>query len=875
MSALDKITDTVNSMLSALKMPDESTAANQILANMKFPQFSRLLPYRDYDEETGLFMNATTMGFVLEAQPLVGANVQVVESLENLLRTKMPRGIPLSIHLMSSKQVGEGIEYGLREFSWSGEQAPKFNAITRAYYMRAAETRFSLPDGMDLPLTLRNYRLIISCCVPSKKKSRADILELENRYKIIRASLHGASIHTQPVDAQGFINIVGEMVNHDPDQLYPQRRELDTYMDLNYQCIDDSFDLKVKAECLTIGLRSGTQQETSRARVLNFQLARNPEIAFLWNSADNYSNLLTPELSIACPFIITLTLMVEDQVKSHSEANLKYLDLEKKSKTSYGKFFPGVEQEAKEWGDLRQRLAGNQSSIVSYFMNITAFCEDDNEKALEYEQDIVNSYRKNGFELTSPRFNHMRNFLSSLPFMAGEGLFKELQAAGVIRRAETFNVANLMPVVADSPLAPSGLLAPTYRNQLAFIDLFYEGMNNTNFNMAVCGTSGAGKTGLIQPLIRSVLDSGGFAWVFDMGGGYKSLCENMGGVYLDGDTLKFNPFANIIDIDLSAERVRDQLSVMASPNGNLDEVHEALLMRAVKAAWLSKQNKARIDDVVDYLEFSKNSDEYKDSPTIRSRLDEMIVLLDQYTVKGTYGEYFNSDEPSLSEDARMVVLELGGLESRQSLLVAVMFSLIIYIENRMYDTPRTVKKLNVIDEGWKLLDFKNQKVGTFIEKGYRTARRHNGSYITITQNIVDFDSPEASSAARAAWGNSSYKAILKQSAKEFAKYNQLYPDQFKPFERDMIAKFGSAKKQWFSSFMLSVEAQSSWHRLFVDPLSRAMYSSKGEDFEFIQTKRQEGMGIHDAVYALACRNFPQEMASLEAWVDEHDNGSIK
>lgn len=875
MSALEKVTNTVNSMLSALKMPDESAAANQILANMKFPQFSRLLPYRDYDEETGLFMNAATMGFVLEAQPLVGANVQVVESLENLLRTKMPRGIPFSIHLMSSKQVGEGIEYGLREFSWSGEQALKFNAITRAYYMRAAKTRFSLPDGMDLPLTLRNYRLIISCCVPSKKKSRADILELENRLKIIRASLHGASINTQPVDAQGFINIVGEMVNHDPDQLYSQRRELDTFMDLNYQCIDDSFDLKVKAECLTIGLGSGTKQDTRRARVLNFQLARNPEIAFLWNSADNYSNLLTPELSIACPFIITLTLMVEDQVKSQSEANLKYLDLEKKSKTSYGKFFPGVEQEAKEWGELRQRLAGNQSSIVSYFMNITAFCEDDNEKALAYEQYILNSYRKNGFEMTSPRFNHMRNFLSSLPFMAGEGLFKELQAAGVIRRAETFNVANLMPVVADSPLAPSGLLAPTYRNQLAFIDLFYEGMNNTNFNMAVCGTSGAGKTGLIQPLIRSVLDTGGFAWVFDMGDGYKSLCENMGGVYLDGDTLKFNPFANIIDIDLSAERVRDQLSVMASPNGNLDEVHEALLMRAVKAAWLSKQNKARIDDVVDYLEFSKNSEEYKDSPTIRSRLDEMIVLLDQYTVSGTYGEYFNSDEPSLSEDARMVVLELGGLESRPSLLVAVMFSLIIYIENRMYNSPRSVKKLNVIDEGWKLLDFKNQKVGTFIEKGYRTARRHNGSYITITQNIVDFDSPEASSAARAAWGNSSYKIILKQSAKEFAKYNQLYPDQFKPFERDMIAKFGSAKDQWFSAFMLSVEAHSSWHRLFVDPLSRAMYSSKGADFEFIQTQRQAGIGIHDAVYALACRNFPQEMATLEAWVDEHDNGSIE
>ncbi len=322
--------------------------------------------------------------------------------------------------------------------------------------------------------------------------------------------------------------------------------------------MEDSFDLKVRADYLTLGLRENGRNST--ARILNFHLARNPEIAFLWNMADNYSNLLNPELSISCPFILTLTLVVEDQVKTHSEANLKYMDLEKKSKTSYAKWFPSVEKEAKEWGELRQRLGSGQSSVVSYFLNITAFCKDNNETALEVEQDILNSFRKNGFELISPRFNHMRNFLTCLPFMAGKGLFKQLKEAGVVQRAESFNVANLMPLVADNPLTPAGLLAPTYRNQLAFIDIFFRGMNNTNYNMAVCGTSGAGKTGLIQPLIRSVLDSGGFAVVFDMGDGYKSLCENMGGVYLDGETLRFNPFANITDIDQSAERVRDQLT---------------------------------------------------------------------------------------------------------------------------------------------------------------------------------------------------------------------------------------------------------------------------------------------------------------------------
>lgn len=112
--------------------------------------------------------------------------------------------------------------------------------------------------------------------------------------------------------------------------------------------------------------------------------------------------------------------------------------------------------------------------------------------------------------------------------------------------------------------------------------------------------------------------------------------------------------------DMSAERIRDQMSVMASPNGNLDEVHEGLLLQAVQAAWLSKRNHARVDDVVQFLQDAKDSDEYADSPTIRGRLDEMIILLDQYTVNGIYGDYFNSDKPTLHDDARMVVLELGG-----------------------------------------------------------------------------------------------------------------------------------------------------------------------------------------------------------------------
>ncbi len=220
---LEAVTQAVNSLVTALKLPDESAKANEVLGEMSFPQFSRLLPYRDYNQESGLFMNDTTMGFMLEAIPINGANESIVEALDHMLRTKLPRGVPFCIHLMSSQLVGDRIEYGLREFSWSGEQAERFNAITRAYYMNAAATQFPLPEGMNLPLTLRHYRVFFSYCSPSKKKSRADILEMENLVKIIRASLQGASITTQAVDAQAFIDIVGEMINHNPDSLYPDQ----------------------------------------------------------------------------------------------------------------------------------------------------------------------------------------------------------------------------------------------------------------------------------------------------------------------------------------------------------------------------------------------------------------------------------------------------------------------------------------------------------------------------------------------------------------------------------------------------------------------------------------------------------------------------
>jgi conjugal transfer ATP-binding protein TraC len=74
-----------------------------------------------------------------------------------------------------------------------------------------------------------------------------------------------------------------------------------------------------------------------------------------------------------------------------------------------------------------------------------------------------------------------------------------------------------MPVVAERQMAASGSPLPTYRNALAFFDMFSESNGATNFNIAVTGTTGAGKSFFIQEILRQVLNAGGFGWVIDMG----------------------------------------------------------------------------------------------------------------------------------------------------------------------------------------------------------------------------------------------------------------------------------------------------------------------------------------------------------------------
>lgn len=75
---------------------------------------------------------------------------------------------------------------------------------------------------------------------------------MENQIKILRASLGGAYIPTRILDAAGLVELMRELINPDPHEMYRVPYKLDPYQDLNYQCVDDSFDMQVTAGHLKI-----------------------------------------------------------------------------------------------------------------------------------------------------------------------------------------------------------------------------------------------------------------------------------------------------------------------------------------------------------------------------------------------------------------------------------------------------------------------------------------------------------------------------------------------------------------------------------------------------------------------------------------------
>ena len=163
-----------------------------------------------------------------------------------------------------------------------------FNRITCAFYHCAARgSLIARPTSPDPARFSALYLLLRQIQGPRQERHHRIEPPAQGRARL----LDSAKIATMQVDQSAFVNIISQMANHRPEQLYAANKTANPYDELNFQVIDRSTDLQVYPDHLLLTLDAPNGGK-SRTRIMNFMLEENPDLFMLWQSGDNISNLL-------------------------------------------------------------------------------------------------------------------------------------------------------------------------------------------------------------------------------------------------------------------------------------------------------------------------------------------------------------------------------------------------------------------------------------------------------------------------------------------------------------------------------------------------------------------------------------------------------
>jgi conjugal transfer ATP-binding protein TraC len=401
-----------------------------------------------------------------------------------------------------------------------------------------------------------------------------------------------------------------------------------------------------------------------------------------------------------------------------------------------------------------------------------------------------------------------------------------------------FNAVNIAPLQGEwKGMRTPSLLLPGRRGQLAIWNPFDN--PEGNYNVAIAAASGKGKSMFTQEYIVCLLGSGGRVWVIDVGRSYEKTCRMLGGSFLEftpESKLCVNPFTTIRDFDASLVMLKPLLAAMARPTSKASDEELSYIEKALKSAWNEAGNKATITTVANWLSQQQNP--------ICVNLGHLLYT---YTKEGMYGCYFEG-ECNINLDNNLVVLELQELKAKRDLQKIMLLVLMYQIAESMYMGNRSQVKSCIIDEAWDLLGGDNDGAASFIETGYRTARRYNANFVTITQSINDYFKNATSIAA---FENSDNNVILGQKEEAIDQLRQSGRLSMDDYTEKLFKSL--RKTDDYSECIIKMPFGMSVHRIIFDPYSRILYSSKGEEFEAVNALQAQGLSLSDAIDRVARR----------------------
>ena len=425
---------------------------------------------------------------------------------------------------------------------------------------------------------------------------------------------------------------------------------------------------------------------------------------------------------------------------------------------------------------LKSGIANNEDF---YYMNLLITVTAQSREELEWkEAEMKKLLLSQDMQVKSCQYREEQAYLSSLPFLCMDKKLYERSRRNVL----SSGAAACYPYISYEMCDDNGVMLGVnrYNSSLVVLDLF-DTATYKNANMVILGTSGAGKTFLMQLLALRMRRKGIPVFIIAplKGHEYRRACENVGGSYIlfaPGSRWGINAM-EIRKFDYSVNELLDgpeQFSALAEkiqhlhilfwlmiPDMNYEE--RQLLDEAIILTYERKGitfDNASLND-------PENPDRYREMPVLGDVYDILVqepetARMAKIMRQEISGSARNLNQPTnveLNNDYN--VLDISRMTGIMQTIV--LFAALEYVWDRA-KADRTEEKAVFIDECWQLLSATSAEgsrmAGDFILEIFKTIRGYGGAAIGASQDLYDFLKADNGRFGKGIINNSKTKIIL-------------------------------------------------------------------------------------------------------------------
>lgn len=447
------------------------------------------------------------------------------------------------------------------------------------------------------------------------------------------------------------------------------------------------------------------------------------------------------------------------KIRETSDTNTDFDDLESAIRSGYF---------------LKDGLANNEDF---YYMSILITITAETVEELEWrEREMKKMLISQDISLTACMFREEQAFLSSLPLVSLEKHLYGLSKRNVL----TVGAASCYPFTAYELSDDNGILLGVnkFNNSLVIVDIFNSAVYR-NANIAIVGTSGAGKTFTMQLMALRMRRKGIQVFVIAPLKGHEFLraCKNTGGEFIQISPASKNCI-NVMEIrktDKSADELIDgahiekselaqkiqQLHIFFSlliPDMNHEEKQllDEALIKTYALKGITHENSSLIDE--------NNPNKYKEMPILGDLYSILITSHSTKRLANILNRLVNGSASTFNQHTNVdlnnkyTVFDISELSG--DLLPVGMFVALDFVWDKAKEN-RTIEKAIYVDEIWQLIGSTGNRIAAeFVLEIFKIIRGYGGSAICGTQDLNDFFALEDGKYGKGIINNCKTKIIL-------------------------------------------------------------------------------------------------------------------